>query len=151
MLYLKIRKYCEFLQNITQFKSSSNHLFCFTALGCVCNLFYFVNVVRTCATMLLANVKKQRKSPARQKRSGLKDQKVRLPGFVYRARLAENLTQYHTINWDSAQCLNYNKNMFDNWTWKAAIPVQDKRIKTDVNSYWQFSNEFLLTWEKRAT
>ena len=39
-----------------------------------------------------------------------KDHEVGLSGFVYRARLAANLTQNHTINWDSAQYLNYSKN-----------------------------------------
>ena len=51
----------------------------------------------------------------------------------------------HTIDWDSAQCLTYGTNYFNDWPWKAGLPTWNRLPTTGVNHYRHHTNDSFTT------
>ena len=51
----------------------------------------------------------------------------------------------HTIDWDSAQCLTFSTNYFQQWSWKADLLTWNRLPSTGVNHYRHHTNDSFTT------
>ena len=51
----------------------------------------------------------------------------------------------HTIDWDSAQCLTFSTNYFQQWSWKADLLTWNRLPSTGVNLYRHHTNDSFTT------
>ena len=59
--------------------------------------------------------------------------------------IAEHHRLMNTIDWDSAQCLTFSTNYFQQWSWKADLLTWNRLPSTGVNHYRHHTNDSFTT------